>query len=97
MPRNFFHHVFRGTKASMPTLGVGELYLATDEVQLYIGTASGNKSVLLSNVAVPTGSGGGVSAPKHVTGNSGPLNTMKIVAFTEVIINGIVFWVPLFQ
>lgn len=97
MARNLAWHVLRGVKANMPVLNAGELYLATDEVQLYIGTASGNKLILMSNVATPTGSGGGMSAPKHVAGNPGPLNTMKVVSFAEVIINGTVFWVPLFQ
>ena len=35
----------RNTLANIGTLGVGELYLATDTLDLYIGSASGNKLV----------------------------------------------------
>lgn len=97
MARNFTLAVLRGLKANIPPLSEGELYLATDELQLYVGTALGNHLVISDSTATPTGAGGGVSAPKHLAGNPGPLNPMKIVSFTKIIIAGVVYWMPLFQ
>jgi hypothetical protein len=42
MARNVGLQVFRGLLANMPALAVGEMGLATDTDQLYIGAASGN-------------------------------------------------------
>lgn len=97
MSRNVAVLVFRGLKSAMPVLSAGELGLATDEVQLYVGTASGNKLVLCNTLGMPTGSGGGVSAPKHLTGDPGPMNPMKIVTFAKIVIGGMTFWIPLMQ
>ena len=42
MARNVTFKVLRGIAANMPTLQIGELYLATDTNLLYIGTSLGN-------------------------------------------------------
>lgn len=95
--RNFTLHVFRGTKANIPALGIGELYLATDEIQLYVGTASGNKLVLCNTIGIGNGSPGqGVTTRKQGTGG-GPTAPTTIVGYTKIIIGGTTFWMPLFQ
>ena len=45
MSRNVQLQVVRGVFANIPALAVGELYLATDTSQLYIGTTGGNQAV----------------------------------------------------
>lgn len=97
MSRNLTLNVLRGIKANIPALNAGELYLATDEVQLYVGTASGNQLVLCNTIAVPTGGGTGVVTPKHKAGDAGPVNPQSIVAFTKIVIGGTAFWIPLMQ
>lgn len=54
MSRNVALSVLRGVKANIPALNIGELYLATDENQMYIGTALGNTLITLS-VYTPAG------------------------------------------
>ena len=45
MSRNVQLQIIRGVKANMPTLAVGEMYWATDVLQMYAGTTGGNKLV----------------------------------------------------
>jgi len=97
MARNVAISLLRGIKANMPPLGIGELYLATDEVQLYVGTSVGNKLVLCNTTATPSGSGGGVSAPAHKIGDVGPTAPQKIVTYVKFVLNGTTFWIPLMQ
>lgn len=97
MARNLALHVLRGVKANMPVLNAGELYLATDEVQLYIGTASGNKLVLCSTTGFGNGPAGqGVTTRKQGSG-SGPTAPTTIVNYAKIVIGGTTFWLPLFQ
>ena len=42
MARNVQLQVVRGIKAHIPALAVGELYLATDTFDVFVGTSSGN-------------------------------------------------------
>lgn len=44
MARNIALHVLRGTKANMPLLNDGEIYLCTDTKELFVG-AGGNSPV----------------------------------------------------
>jgi hypothetical protein len=43
--RNVSLQIIRGIKANMPTLAVGELFWATDVLQMYTGSTSGNRLV----------------------------------------------------
>jgi hypothetical protein len=45
MARNVQLQILRGILANIPALAIGELYLATDTNQLYVGTALGNTPV----------------------------------------------------
>lgn len=45
MARNVQIQVLRGLLANIPALAIGELYLATDTKQVYVGTSSGNQVV----------------------------------------------------
>ena len=95
MARNVQLNLLRGLFAHMPTLNIGELYFCTDTFELYVGTSSGNKRVgELNNVKVGTGS---VAAQSPSTVSGGPANPRKPVAFTQVIIGGTTYWLPLFQ
>jgi hypothetical protein len=97
MARNVGVQHLRGVKANIPTLEQGELYLATDEVQVYVGTASGNELILLNTVGTPNGSPGqSVTVSKIGTG-TGPASTTAIVGFTKIIIRGVTYWMPLFR
>lgn len=78
----------------MPTLAIGELALATDEAQLYIGTASGNELVLASQTGIGNGGFQNVSAPMKGTGG-GPSDARHIVNFAKVVIGGVSYWIPL--
>ena len=51
MARHLGLQILRGLLINIPTLLIGELYLATDTHGLYIGTAGGN--VLLNAGSVP--------------------------------------------
>lgn len=97
MARNILLAIFRGIKSSMPSLGQGELAIATDEIQLYMGTVGGNVLPLLNTTAKPTGSGGGMSAPMHKAGDPGPAVPQKVVAYAKLVIGNTTYWVPLCQ
>jgi len=81
----------------MPSLGQGELAIATDEVQLYMGTAGGNALPLLNTLGKPTGGGVGMVAPMHKTGDPGPIAPQKVVTYAKLVVGGTVYWVPLCQ
>lgn len=96
MSRNLALRVLRGVKANIPILNPGELYLATDEVQLYIGTISGNKLVLCNELGIGNGNLQGLRAKQKGTG-SGPDNQRDVAQFVKIIISGEVYWIPLMQ
>ena len=98
MARNVEIRLLRGTRANIPTLGIGELYLATDETQLYVGTTFGNKLVIGQNVlAITTGKNGNITVPLRKTGDPGPTVPQTVAQFTSIIINGITYWIPLMR
>jgi hypothetical protein len=43
--RNVSLQIIRGVKANMPMLAIGELFWATDVLQMYTGSSGGNKLV----------------------------------------------------
>lgn len=45
MGRNVTLQIIRGVKANMPFLANGEMFWATDVLQMYAGTTSGNKLI----------------------------------------------------
>ncbi|HZS43352.1 MAG TPA: hypothetical protein VFA52_04025 [Candidatus Paceibacterota bacterium] len=96
MARNVGIQVLRGIKANMPILQTGELYFATDEAQLYVGTSSGNQLVLLHQLGVGNGGIQTVRAPQKGTGD-GPSNPRDIVGFLKIVLSGTTYWVPLMQ
>ena len=97
MARNIAVKILRGVKANIPSLNQGELYYATDEFQLYIGTSSGNQLVLMHQL---TGNGNGnlqtISANQKGTGG-GPTNQRDVVNWLSIIISGVTYYLPLFQ
>jgi len=96
MARNVSLTVLRGIKDNMPLLNLGELYLATDEIQLYVGTSSGNELVLANTLGIGDGNVQTLRAPQKGAG-SGPENQRQVVQFAKIVINGQVYWIPLMQ
>ena len=78
--RDVAFKILRGVKANIPTLNVGELYLATDENQVYIGTGLGNTRLNLSTYDVS----GVRQFPHIVTGSVTTVskNTPVVVTFS---------------
>ena len=96
MARNVSLTVLRGVKSNIPLLNIGELYLATDEVQLYVGTSSGNQLVLANTLGIGNGTNQAISARNKGTG-TGPTQARQVVQFAKIIISGQIYWIPLMQ
>jgi hypothetical protein len=96
MARNLTLQVLRGAKAHIPALALGELYFATDEEQLYIGSSLGNLTVLCGVQGVGNGANQTVSAPQKGTGG-GPTTPRTVVNFAKIILGGTTWWIPLMQ
>lgn len=97
MARNIQLQLLRGLKANMPPLGLGELYLATDEVQLYVGTSTGNKLIFGNTQGIGSGPAGQAVTTKKLGTGSGPTNPTTVVNYIKIILNGTTFWIPLMQ
>lgn len=79
--------VKRGTKANMPSLSEGELYYATDEGRLYVGTSSSHVAVLPAADPVIDGSIGYdsiVAADSSVDWGDGNIQAITLTSNTTL-------------
>lgn len=95
MSRNVQLRILRGTRAHMPTLSAGELYLCTDTMELYVGSGGNQRVGISSNFATGLSGTANMQAPSAVA--FGPSNPRKIAGYAQANIAGTIVWFPFVQ